>query len=152
MFLLPGVSFQSAVVPEAAGTAGPYDGVCVYVASFLITLFPYVLHHTMDLPQTLGNIFDALQRFNGLGNVLAHALNSMLARGTVLAPEVSGDCVSADNEFEQWAGVQNVRVAFNEWEHEEHMVARVQRIALQRSESEIASLEQARAGSIDSEA
>ena len=106
----------------------------------------------MDLPQTLGDICDALQRFNGLGNVLAYALNSMLARGTVLAPEVSGDCVSADNEFEQWAGVQNVRVAFNVWEHEEHMVARVQRIALHRSESEIASLEQARAGSGDSEA
>ena len=75
----------------------------------------------MDLPQTLG-ICDALQRFNGLGNVLAYALNSMLARGTVFAPEVSGDCVSADNEFEQWAGVQNVRVAFNVGEHEEHMV------------------------------
>ena len=59
---------------------------------------------------------------------------------------------SQTNDFEQWAGVQNVRVAFNVGEHEEHVVARVQRTALHRSESEIASLEQARAGSIDSEA
>merc|ERR1712243_289439 len=82
-----------------------------------------------------------LLRFNGVSNVLTYALNSQMARSTVLPPDVLDDRGPRDNEFVHWAGASNVRVGFDFWEHEEHFVARVQRVALRRSEHETASLE-----------
>ena len=115
--------------------------VCLYVVSFVVTVLPFQLHSTIVLQKTLSHISIVLLRFNGVSNVLTYALNSQMARSTVLAPDVLDDRGPRDNEFVHWAGASNVRVGFDFWEHEEHLVARVQRVALRRSEHETASLE-----------
>ena len=55
--------------------------------------------------------------------------HSKMARSTVLASDVLDDRGPTDNEFVHWAGESNVRVGFDLWEHEEHLVAGVQRVA-----------------------
>lgn len=117
----------------------------LYLAAYITTLLPWQLNAVMNFQQPFSNISHVLYRFNGLGNVLAYALNANLARATVLSPEVLGDGEPADNEFVQWAGASNVRVGFELWAPEEHSVAWVQRVALRRSENEIRDLEAASA-------
>ena len=118
--------------------------VCLYVASYGVSLLPYLLVNVTPLQQPFRHISLVLMRFNGVANVLTYALNSKMARASVLAPDVLGDRHTTDNDFVCWAGVSNVRVGFDLWEHEQHLVPRVQSIASRRSEQETSSLEAVR--------
>ena len=138
----PAISPPSTLVPRRARTACAHDGVCTSCHSLLRSQ----LHIVIVVQKTLSHITTALKRFNGVSNVLTCSLNSKMARSTVLAPDVLDD-----RDPVHRAGAYNVRVGFAFWD-EEHLVARVQSVALRQSEHETASLEVAQTLSDDSDA